>query len=107
MKVVVLFFLLLAGACWFGKLHYYVLAGYLGLSLLTFVTYALDKRKAQKDQWRTPEANLQLFALAGGWPGALLAQSWLRHKSKKRPFLCVFWGTVVLNLGLLLYFSCN
>lgn len=102
LKVVLLFFLLLAGACWFGKLHYYVLAGYAGLSLLTFIAYASDKQKAKNGRWRTPEATLQLMALIGGWPGALLGQSWLRHKSKKMAFLRVFWCCVLLNSALLI-----
>lgn len=73
--------------------------GYLGLSLLTFLAYALDKSAAVRGGWRTPEKTLHLLALAGGWPGALLAQQLLRHKSSKQPFRTVFWATVVLNVG--------
>ena len=58
----------------------------------------LDKAAAQAGRWRTSEATLHLLALAGGWPGALLAQHWLRHKSAKRAFRAVFWVTVVLNV---------
>lgn len=71
---------------------------YLGLSLLTFVAYALDKSAARNNTWRTPESTLHLLALAGGWPGALLAQQWLRHKSVKAEFRAVFWATVVFNV---------
>jgi uncharacterized membrane protein YsdA (DUF1294 family) len=38
------------------------------------------------------------MALAGGWPGALLAQQLLRHKSSKPAFRKAFWATVMLNL---------
>ena len=70
---------------------------YLALSLITFILYALDKKAAMEGRWRISERTLHLFALMGGWPGALLAQRVLRHKSRKRSFRRVFWGTVVLN----------
>jgi uncharacterized membrane protein YsdA (DUF1294 family) len=44
---------------------------------------------------------LLLLGLAGGWPGAFIAQRVLRHKSSKRSFQTAFWGTVALNTGLL------
>jgi uncharacterized membrane protein YsdA (DUF1294 family) len=47
---------------------------------------------------KTPESNLHLLALAGGWPGALFAQQFLRHKSAKAEFRGTFWVTVVLNV---------
>ncbi|MBU1980413.1 MAG: DUF1294 domain-containing protein, partial [Gammaproteobacteria bacterium] len=59
------------------------------------------KGAARNDQWRTPESTLHLFALVGGWPGALAAQRLLRHKSKKQPFQMMFWTTVVLNCSTL------
>lgn len=37
------------------------------------------------------------WGLAGGWPGALVAQELLRHKTRKREFRVVFRATVVLN----------
>jgi uncharacterized membrane protein YsdA (DUF1294 family) len=40
-----------------------------------------------------------LLSLAGGWPGALVAQQKLHHKSKKQSFRLVFWLTVLLNCG--------
>ena len=72
---------------------------YLFISLLTFVIYAKDKSAAEKGSWRIPENTLHFLALIGGWPGALLAQQVLRHKSKKQPFRVVFWITVLLNCG--------
>ncbi|MEZ9823063.1 DUF1294 domain-containing protein [Shewanella sp. 10N.286.45.A1] len=38
--------------------------------------------------------------MLGGWPGALLAQQVLRHKSEKTSFKIVLWLTVVSNIGL-------
>ena len=82
-----------------GKLPAIILVFYLALSLITFGAYALDKSAAQKGAWRTQESTLHLLSLAGGWPGALIAQQKLRHKSKKESFRFVFWVTVALNLS--------
>lgn len=84
-----------------GKLPFAVLWLYLVGSAVAFLAYALDKSAAKNDQWRTKESTLHLFALVGGWPGALAAQRLLRHKSKKQSFQTVFWATVVLNCGAL------
>jgi len=41
------------------------------------------------------------LGLIGGWPGALLAQEWIRHKSSKMSFQAVFWVTVAVNCAVL------
>jgi len=74
-------------------------AAYLMTSLTCFVAYAIDKAAARNGSWRTPERSLLLLGLVGGWPGALLAQQWLRHKSAMRPFRRLFWVTVVANVA--------
>jgi uncharacterized membrane protein YsdA (DUF1294 family) len=72
----------------------YVLA-----SVACFALYARDKAAALCSDRRTPERDLLLLGLAGGWPGALLAQRWLRHKTVKMPFQTLFWLTVGVNLA--------
>ena len=76
-----------------------VLRLYAILSLVTFVAYAIDKWAAIRGHWRTTESTLHVLGLAGGWPGALLAQQFLRHKSSKPSFVAVFWITVALNIA--------
>jgi uncharacterized membrane protein YsdA (DUF1294 family)/cold shock CspA family protein len=73
------------------------------ISFLTFLIYARDKSKAQSDGWRTSERSLHLLGVFGGWPGAALAQQWLRHKSNKVSFRRVYWLTIVLNLAALVW----
>lgn len=72
---------------------------YVVTSAATFLTYAKDKSAAEQGAWRTSEGTLHLLAFAGGWPGALLAQQLLRHKSMKAEFRAVFWATVMLNIA--------
>ena len=93
---------LLAWGVWAGRLPLWVLGAAVGVNLLTFVVYAIDKSAAQNGQWRTKESHLHLLSLAGGWPGAWFAQQWLRHKSRKVEFRAVYWITVVLHCGALL-----
>jgi len=71
---------------------------YGGASLVAYCAYGLDKAAAQSGRWRIRESTLHLFALVGGWPGALVASQQFRHKTRKGSFRLVFWATVLLNL---------
>ena len=71
---------------------------YLVMSLITFVVYGLDKRKAKKGWWRIPEATLHVLEFAFGWPGAWMGQIVFRHKTQKRSFRVIFWLMVVANI---------
>lgn len=84
------------------KMLLFVLAFYGVVSLVTFVLYAVDKSAARKGGRRTRESTLHLFSLAGGWPGALIAQHNLRHITRKRSFRVVFWVTVLMNCSVLI-----
>ena len=85
-----------------GKLHGFFPGLYWLLSFFTFLTYRQDKSAARNGLWRIEEFTLHVKALAGGWPGALIAQRVLRHKSSKTSFLVVFWISVIANIGALI-----
>lgn len=95
------FLLLAGGAALAGTLPLAILWLYLAASAIAFIAYAIDKSAARNNRWRLREQTLHLFALAGGWPGALFAQGLLRHKSRKQSFQIAFWATVILNCGAL------
>jgi len=86
-----------------GDLSWLVLAWYVLLGVITYLTYAKDKAAAQSGAWRTPESTLHLLSVLGGWVGAMVAQTYLRHKSQKPDFRISFYLTVVINLGGLLF----
>lgn len=75
-----------------------VAAVYVVMSVVCFGMYAVDKSAAKTDRRRVSEGSLHMVALLGGWPGALIAQQFLRHKSTKTSFRQTFWGTVVINV---------
>ena len=58
-----------------------------GINLATIVLYGYDKAIAGGTRRRVPENVLHLVAIAGGSPGALLAQVLFRHKTVKASLL--------------------
>jgi uncharacterized membrane protein YsdA (DUF1294 family) len=71
---------------------------YVGASILCFIVYAVDKSAARAGRRRVSERTLLLLGLIGGWPGAIVAQQTLRHKTKKVSFRRAFWVSVVVNV---------
>jgi len=69
----------------------------LALSLLTFLAYRSDKRRAELREWRIPESTLHIAELVGGWPGAYLAQRTFQHKISKISYQVEFWIIVLLH----------
>ena len=58
----------------------------LGINVLTFLIYAIDKWKARRGKWRIPEDTLIWLAIAGGSVGALLGMYFFRHKTQHKKF---------------------
>ena len=103
----------LTTACFFGvlgvavvlhRLPLFVPVLYACLSCVAFSAYAFDKRAAIRGRRRITENFLQMLALAGGWPGALLAQQLFRHKSRKPAFRRQLFCGILLNGAALLAF---
>lgn len=87
-------------AAWFGAIALWVPMLYVVASCVTFFAYAWDKTSAQDGEWRVSENTLHLLELLGGWPGALLAQQCLRHKTVKSSYQVIFWLIVAAHVGL-------
>lgn len=80
------------------RVDWRILVGVPGVaSLFTYFAYRADKRRAELDEWRIPEATLHLGELLGGWPGAFLAQRKYRHKTAKVSFQLIFWIIVLFH----------
>ena len=103
--VLAVFALLYLAATVLVQLPLLVAAVYGVMSITCFAVYAIDKRAARAKAWRTPEKTLWLLGLLCGWPGALLAQQWLRHKTVKQPFRQMFWFTIAVNVAAFLWLA--
>lgn len=75
-------------------------------SCIAFVLHAIDKSRARQGAARIPENTLHLFELLGGWPGAWLAMTVFRHKTRKRSYQLVFALVVALNVGAIVLLGC-
>lgn len=94
---------IVAGAMQWWAMPPEVMAIYALASIVCFGMYMSDKAAAKAGRWRTSESGLLLMGLACGWPGAVLAQKLLRHKSSKPSFMTSFYITVMINIGLFVY----
>ncbi|ADE54584.1 DUF1294 domain-containing protein [Coraliomargarita akajimensis] len=81
-----------------GRIDWQFVVGFLVcISLLTYILYWRDKRRAEKSGWRVSESTLHILELLGGWPVAILAQEQFRHKTTKRSFRRIFFAIIALH----------
>jgi uncharacterized membrane protein YsdA (DUF1294 family) len=102
--IAILFVVVVSGLVARGIFPVGVLLLYLTASGVAATTYAVDKSAAERGRWRTSESTLHILAIADGWPGALIAQSIFRHKSRKRTFQTAFVWTAAVNCAALILF---
>ena len=86
-----------------NKLSWLVVGWYVALGVITYAMYAKDKAAAQSGDWRTSESTLHLLSALGGWVGAMVAQTYLHHKSQKAEFRLAYYLTVIINMAGLLF----
>jgi uncharacterized membrane protein YsdA (DUF1294 family) len=64
-----------------------VVAYLFAVNAVCFAAFVHDKRAARLGEWRVSEQTLLLLALAGGTPAAYAARHFVRHKTRKQPFV--------------------
>jgi len=97
--VIPLGFVLAAVVAHFLKVPAWVVGWYGVVSVVCYAVYDRDKSAAVQGRRRVSEDTLLMLGLLGGWPGAIVAQQRLRHKSSKASFRAQFWGTVLGNMA--------
>ena len=70
------------------------------MSLIAFILYGADKRKAKKKAWRTPESVLLGFGFFGGAIGAIAGMNTFRHKTKHWYFWVVNVAGLIVQAAL-------
>lgn len=73
---------------------------FLIINIIAFSLMGLDKRKAKKKQWRTPESTLFLSA-APGEQLSLIGMYMFHHKTHKKKFVFGIPLLVVITVCLL------
>ena len=58
----------------------------IGVNVITFVVYGIDKLKAKKGKWRVPETTQLLLAIVGGSVGAWCGVKVWHHKTMHAKF---------------------
>jgi uncharacterized membrane protein YsdA (DUF1294 family) len=96
--VVAAFATLLGALAYAWSLPAWVPVLYLVVSVVAAVAYAIDKSAARGGRRRIPERTLLGMGLLCGWPGAVVVQQTLRHKTSKQSFRSAFSVTVVVNI---------
>ena len=76
----------------------------IGINILTFLIYGIDKWKARRGKWRIPEGTLIWLAIAGGSIGALLGMSLFRHKTQHRKFTLGIPAILLVQVVLIYFF---
>jgi len=80
------------------------LLGYLLImNLVTYISFGLDKKRAQKRSWRVPEKRLLGMAAIGGGVGGWLGMIVFHHKTQKWAFRILVPLFTVIQVGMVGY----
>ena len=81
-----------------------IIIGYiLIINLIGFIAMYIDKRKAQKNEWRIKEGTLISIALLGGGIGGMIGMYKFRHKTKKLKFTVGFPTIIITQIVIIIY----
>lgn len=70
------------------------------VNALGFLLMLVDKRKAQKNLWRIPEATLFLMAAIGGSIGSIAGMYKFRHKTRHWYFVIGMPAILIAQIAL-------
>lgn len=75
----------------------------LTMNALGLLVMLADKRRAQKNRWRIPEATLMTIAALGGSLGSLVGMRLFRHKTRHRKFTLGIPAILLAQIALAIF----
>ena len=77
-----------------------VIAYFLIMNIVGYISMGLDKSKAKRRAWRIPEATLFSIAILGGSIGSLFGMFHFRHKTKHWYFVIGLPAIALIQLAI-------
>lgn len=79
----------------------------ISINIVTFLAMFIDKKRAEKGEWRIKESTLLGLAMLGGSIGGITGMYVFRHKTKKIRFSVGFPVILITEIVLAIYFVIN
>lgn len=93
------FSLAMIGCVWYFHYPIEILIYYIGLNLLVWLVFWLDKRASQKEKPVTGESTILFLSLAGGWVASSLAPTFYKMRPKSSLYRTFFIIVIALQLA--------
>ena len=75
----------------------------LAINIIGFLAMFIDKKKAERGDWRIPEKTLFILTLLGGGIGTIAGMYTFRHKTKKLKFTIGFPTILIAQIVIAIY----
>ena len=82
----------------------YTICYLIAVNIFGFLIMGIDKFKAKKGYWRTPEKTLFIVTLIGGGIGTVAGMYTFRHKTKKAKITIGLPTILISEICLVVYF---
>ncbi|PZG35678.1 DUF1294 domain-containing protein [Listeria ivanovii] len=76
---------------------------FIAMTVISFLMFAIDKRKAIKHAYRIPESALLLTAFLGGAFGSWMSMQLFHHKTQKTKFRILIPLAMVWTVGVVIW----
>ena len=83
-----------------NEIHIILTIYLIAINIANFFVYGIDKRKARRSKWRSPESTLLTLAVLGGSIGAFIGMRTWHHKTMHNKFK--YGVPLIINLQVVL-----